>query len=135
MSSQENLRTSDQFPCPACGGQMTYDPEAGTLRCAYCEKDAQPSIRTAPRYRSTTWSRGLSQADQDWGQATQVIRCQSCGAQTVLEAHSVSQYCSFCGSAHVVSIDEMAGIKPESLVPVQGCPVQGRGPLYPVDRP
>ena len=116
MNTQETMRQSDQFPCPACGGQMTYDPEAGTLRCAYCEKTLTIDTDSAEilEYDLET---GLTQTDQDWGQATQVIRCESCGAQTVLEANSVSQFCSFCGSAHVVRIDEMAGIKPESLVP------------------
>jgi predicted RNA-binding Zn-ribbon protein involved in translation (DUF1610 family) len=116
MSSQENLRTSDQFPCPACGGQMTYDPEAGTLCCAYCEKTLTIDKDSA-EIQEYDLEEDLGEADQDWGQDTQVIRCQSCGAQTVLEAHSVSQNCSFCGSAHVVRIDEMAGIKPESLIP------------------
>lgn len=116
MESPETLRQSDRFPCPACGGQMTYDPEAGMLRCAYCEKTLIIDQGSA-EILEYDLEEGLSQTDQDWGQATQVIKCESCGGQTVLDAHTVSQSCSFCGSAHVMRIDEMAGIKPESLIP------------------
>ena len=116
MSTPETLRRSDQFPCPACGGQMTYDPEAGMLHCAYCEKTLNID-RDSAEIQEYDLEAGLGHAEQDWGRDTQVVKCQSCGAQTVLDANSVSQNCSFCGSAHVVRIDELAGIKPESLIP------------------
>jgi len=116
MNTPQTLRQSDQFPCPSCGGQMAYDPEAGTLHCTYCEKTLDID-RDSTEILEYDLQEGLNQADQDWGRDTQVVTCRSCGAQTVLDPHSVSQNCSFCGSAHVVCVDEMAGIKPESLIP------------------
>lgn len=116
MADQETLRDSDRFPCPSCGGNMTYDPDAGVLKCKYCGKTLAID-KSQSEIHEYDLEKGLAEDAGDWGQATQVIKCESCGAQTVLPANSVSQFCSFCGSAHVVRVEELAGIKPESLVP------------------
>jgi hypothetical protein len=114
--SSEKLRDSDQFPCPSCGGHMTYDPGERMLCCAYCGNTIAVN-KDSEEIREYDLEQGLREDAQDWGRATQVIKCENCGAQTVLTENSVSQFCSFCGSAHVVCIEELAGIKPESLIP------------------
>lgn len=56
-------------------------------------------------------------AQQDWGEKKRVVRCQGCGAETVLGAEETATLCPFCGSPHVLEDQAAAGIAPESVLP------------------
>lgn len=106
------------FTCPSCGGRAVFDPESQNLKCPYCgtesklnkiiEKPVEYDIKQAP-----------SPSQKDWGVTVRVIRCQGCGAETVLDVNTTSELCAFCGSPHVLEDQSEAGIAPESMVPFQ----------------
>jgi predicted RNA-binding Zn-ribbon protein involved in translation (DUF1610 family) len=106
----------DRFPCPQCGADMVFDPETQALACPYCRHQVEISSEGG-EVKEYDLAEGELQCSTDWGQVTKVIRCDNCGAETVLEANRAAQNCSFCGSAQVVQLDQLPGIKPESLIP------------------
>ncbi len=118
QSPDENKKTqnTEGFKCPSCGGSTVFDPKSQALKCEYCQ--AEYPIEPAP---GTITEKDLfsvdESANQDWGMETRVFKCKNCGGETVLEGNSVSTRCAFCGSPNVVSIDELPGIKPESVLP------------------
>ena len=107
---------AETFSCPGCGGRPVWDPESGDMKCPFCgatshvEQDSTPpeeyDLNAAPNARQ-----------QDWGEKKRVIRCQSCGAQTVLGEKDSATFCAFCGSPHVLEDQSEAGIRPESVLP------------------
>lgn len=76
-------------------------PESGKLKCPYCghftdvtadeTKPEEYPLEAAP-----------TAAQQDWGEKKRVVRCQGCGAETVLGAEETATLCPFCGSPHVL---------------------------------
>lgn len=107
---------TDKFPCPSCGGDMQFNPERQKLECIYCGStiDIKDEGGDIKEYNIED---GLNEADQDWGMQTRVVKCETCGGETVLEGNNTSLMCAYCGSTHVVAEDELPGIKPESVVP------------------
>ena len=108
---------SDSFKCPSCGADMTFDPASGMLSCAFCDhKDEIIAVNEEiEEYDLLTAEEDPAMAD--WGTETKTVECDNCGGKTVVPAGETTVTCAFCGSAKVVSTDEMPGIKPESLIP------------------
>ena len=107
---------TEGFKCTSCGGTTVFDPQTQALKCEYCQ--AEYPIEPAP---GTITEKDFftvdESANQDWGAETRVFKCKNCGGETVLEGNLVSSRCAFCGSPNVVSIEELPGIKPESVLP------------------
>lgn len=110
------LKDTDKFPCTSCGGNMVFDPENGGLSCPYCGNHTVIS-RNNNEIKEYDFDSEIENHRGDWGSKTSVIKCESCGAETVLDAYNVAQFCAFCGSSHIVKQDCSAGIVPESVVP------------------
>jgi len=108
--------TTDRFLCPGCGGNMTFNPESQSLQCPYCQNkiDIAGNNELIMEYDFNSKSEKPS---ENWGSEKRVIHCESCGAETVLDATCTAEFCAFCGSSHIVSQKESAGIAPESLIP------------------
>lgn len=55
----------------------------------------------------------------DWeAVGTRTVRCQGCGAETVVPSSSMTVQCPFCGSEYVVDVGDIgAGILPETMMP------------------
>lgn len=119
VQSQQRIVESngvDKFPCKSCGGKMIYDPESTSLLCPYCGSKAEITRETMD-IKEYNFSDAENNENCDWGVETRVVKCDSCGAETVIEANSIAQFCAFCGSPQVVKDNKSAGIAPESLIP------------------
>jgi len=112
---------SRRFVCPSCGGQMHFDPGRNHLACQYCgrsmtEAEAAKSsglISTEDFFAAMARGEG-----HRWQQVAYSVRCQSCGATTVLGQGEFSKECPFCGSPQVVDVqlDEDV-IEPHGIIP------------------
>ncbi|MBK5279697.1 MAG: hypothetical protein JJE09_12630, partial [Bacteroidia bacterium] len=38
-------------------------------------------------------------SNKNWGKEKRIIKCESCGAGTILDENSTAQFCAFCGSS------------------------------------
>lgn len=107
---------SDSFPCPACGGQMNFDPESQHLSCNYCnnlvEFTSEESVIKEYDLESAE-----ELASHNWGSDVSNLVCESCGANSVVEKQAITNFCAYCGSNQIISVDDDNGIKPESLIP------------------
>ncbi len=109
-------QVTETFSCKGCGGRPVWDPESGNMKCPFCgsvtevERDQTPPVEYALGDAPTV-------AAKDWGDRKRVIRCEGCGAQTVLGENESATFCPFCGSPHVLEDQSEAGIRPESVLP------------------
>lgn len=105
------------FPCPACGGKMTFDPKLQMLRCQHCDHtmaiDAVQNSLAAHDFKSAP----RQHAAADLERKERTIKCESCGAQSVIDEHTTATFCPFCGAPHVVEDQTIGGITPETLLP------------------
>jgi DNA-directed RNA polymerase subunit RPC12/RpoP len=107
---------TDANKCPKCGGEMKYDIETTDLKCERCGHTLDFDESGAVTRRAMTDE--ITKNHEHWKDGA-VFRCDNCGAKGVLDKKSLSKCCAFCGSPHVVSTQELAGIKPDSVIPFQ----------------
>lgn len=113
-----------KYSCPACGAEATWDAGKQALVCGFCgtvspakletdgsiirEHDLMAALRNVPD----------SQRGLDTPRIT--VKCQSCQAISSFDPKVVAQRCEFCGSASLVSYEEIKeAIRPESLLAFQ----------------
>ena len=111
-----NLK-NDNFKCPSCGADMRYDPGSGMLHCDFCDRKEEICANNEDIEEYDFLSAETDTSLNDWGAETKTIECKNCGGKTVVPSDQTTVNCAFCGSSSVVSIDELPGIKPESLIP------------------
>ena len=118
--NRENLFNQNQtdteiVKCSGCGSNMVFNPDTQTLYCNHCgnklnfdtnsmatEQDLNEGLRAAPKFSM---------------EEAAVFECDNCGAKVVLEGGQSSADCPFCGTSHVRKTDELAGIKPNAVIP------------------
>lgn len=105
------------FYCAGCGGVMQYDISAGELKCPYCGLKAEiPDDGRVIREHDFNLEADQGETTQ-WNQEAHVLKCDNCGAEVVVEKNVTSVTCAYCGSSHVLESKQMAGIKPEAILP------------------
>ncbi len=111
-ASEQEERTS-VTKCPACGANMVYDSEKGTLYCEHCGSRREIVSKTSEEQDFED----LLSSDNSWGNETHVFRCENCGAREVLDRREIAKACSFCGTTNIVETDELPGLRPNAVVP------------------
>lgn len=107
---------ADDRKCLSCGGEVSFDPQSQVLLCAYCGAKTEIEVEMKP-VRDYDLEGADETANVNWGVLKRVFHCNNCGADSVIDGTTTTQFCAFCGSSHVVPYQEAAGMAPEGLVP------------------
>lgn len=113
----EGIReAASTFSCSGCGARPLWDPTGQDLKCPYCGTHTPVDLdMTAPAEYDIHSAPGGSALN--WGESKHVVRCEGCGAMTVLGPGESATFCAFCGSPQVLDDQSSAGIAPESVIP------------------
>lgn len=107
---------SEVYLCENCGGNMEYDIQSEKLKCPYC--DTIVEIVDEKNIKEYSFADvDLHEKNSDWNNEVEVLKCESCGAETVADKHATAVICAYCGSSHVLNVKQTAGIKPEGVIP------------------
>ncbi|MBS0210736.1 MAG: hypothetical protein JSS27_17470 [Planctomycetes bacterium] len=94
--------TEKKFPCRNCGAKLTFDPTAESLHCPYCGHTEAITVEQADVAENDleTWlSRQAEQQQQEVTNPNAAeVRCESCGAVVVFDAHVAADRCPFCAT-------------------------------------
>ena len=112
-SAEEQEERTGVTKCPACGANMIFDSEKGTLYCEHCGSRQEIESKTSEEQDFEN----LLTEDNAWGSETHVFRCENCGAREVLDRREIAKACSFCGTTNIVETDELPGLRPNAVVP------------------
>jgi DNA-directed RNA polymerase subunit RPC12/RpoP len=106
--------------CDNCGAVMAYDVASGNLKCGHCGtvRDFTPDDEAESRVQRRALTDAALREHADWKEGT-VFRCDNCGAKEVLDKRDLAKNCPFCGSSHIVELEDLPGIKPDSVIPFQ----------------
>ena len=102
--------------CTSCGAEMDFDIESGNLKCAHCGSIQE--IEKDDNVQRREMTDEVLKQHANWNEST-VAKCSGCGASHVLDKKDISRECCFCGSNTIVATSELAGIKPDSVIPFQ----------------
>ena len=77
-----------KYECKVCGAELHWDPNAGALKCKYCDSEFQPSdFEDKTVEAKTTDTKELDKdytnAGSSLGDDMVVYKCEECGAEVV----------------------------------------------------
>ncbi|MCB2310328.1 hypothetical protein LGL55_04225 [Clostridium tagluense] len=107
---------TERFLCSSCGGNMVFEPKKQKLVCLYCSNESEVNFEKTNIIENDFYI-AENTKNKNWEKEKRIIKCESCGAQTLLDENSTAQFCAFCGSSHIIKTQEVVGIVPESLIP------------------
>lgn len=102
--------------CDGCGANMIFDPDSQKLYCPHC--GSTKALTDKGTAKEISILQGFSK-DCEYGENDEavVFRCSNCGASVVVGDGKTATTCPFCGTAHVRKTDDLAGLKPNGLIP------------------
>jgi len=106
--------------CPNCGGTMDYDPATRGLKCPFCDYQQEIVVTQGTKNEAVMeqdFSEALDKQSYDWGTTTKTVACKACGAELVYDALQNSEICPYCGSNHVMQVEDGDTMKPGGVVP------------------
>lgn len=111
---------ADRFDCPNCGARMIFAPDGNSLYCEHCSRNetlADQFNSDEPVQRDFLLAMATAQGHRK-PVAMHSFTCRGCGATFLLAPQVISATCSYCGSPHVISIDETRElIEPDGVIP------------------
>lgn len=114
-SKAEESVDTESVKCPSCGSNMVFQPESQMLYCEHC--GTKQSFAQDNQAEELDIKTALL-AGREWSSdSTVVFACENCNAKVVLQKSETAKTCPFCGTAHVKKTDELAGLKPNALIP------------------
>lgn len=109
-----NELNTDMYKCQNCGHFLFFDPDTQKLKCEYCQTlQDLVDCTSAKEIHYTSFS---ETEFVDWDEV-KIIKCNSCGAEIVLNKYQTATNCEFCGASNIVVKDEVAGLKPNAILP------------------
>jgi len=102
--------------CTGCGAEMDFDIETGNLKCAHC--GSVQEIEKDDKVLRREMTDAILKTHADWNESS-VAKCSGCGASHVVDKKDLSRECCFCGCNTLIATSELAGVKPDSVIPFQ----------------
>lgn len=116
MENQTEINKSGE-KCTSCGGNMFYSPENYALKCKSC--GGLRKIETTRNFSKHIYTEDAENREQytEWRQQNKMFKCTSCGANIVLSKLEISSSCPYCGASYATEESEVAGLKPDAILP------------------
>lgn len=116
VNASEKQVETEIVKCDACGANMQFHPDTQTLYCEHC--GTHKTIENVTGAEEQDILRAFSECDGAENLDNAVLfLCDNCGAKVALVRGETAKCCPFCGTAHVTELDELAGIKPNAVIP------------------
>lgn len=111
-----------RYECKTCGAELKWDPNAGALKCEYCNSEFQPSdFEDKTVDADSTVSEELdakyTNAGQDLDEDMVVYACKECGAEVVTSKTTMATTCAYCGRAISITSKSAGNFRPEKAIP------------------
>lgn len=107
------------FPCQGCGAKLSFAPGTTRLRCEYCGAENAFEADDA-RVEELDFDEFLATLEgREETVATEVVKCQKCGAEQSLPQNLFAAACTFCASPIVSKGYASRLVKPRAIVPFQ----------------
>ncbi len=112
-----------EYKCPNCGGSLSFDTEAQTLKCPYCDSEFDISMfdgseDAALPEDNMTWD---VSAGKDWeaGEEDGLMSyvCRSCGGEIVGDETTAATKCPYCDNPVVMKGQFAGSLKPDYVIP------------------
>lgn len=114
-----------EYKCPCCGGQITFEANLQKMKCEYC--DTEFDVSTLQQYDEELshdapdrmeWD---GEAGSEWQQGEtdgmRIYSCNSCGGEVIGDETLAAASCPYCGNP-VVMMGQLRGeLRPDLVIP------------------
>lgn len=103
--------------CPQCGGTMSFNPVHDNLKCEYCQYEKE--IETEDfKLQEYSFEDALTKGYRTWNEDDiKTFQCKNCGAEIIVSPENQAQFCNYCGSSHIIQMQNEDTIPPHYLIP------------------
>jgi DNA-directed RNA polymerase subunit RPC12/RpoP len=109
-----------KFPCPQCGGKLTFDPSGQALKCPYCGHTVviHPESKEIRELDFEDYLQRLAGRETTIEGRSSQVTCTGCGAVLLLQDQVATDTCPYCAT-HLENQPESAEamIAPEAVLP------------------
>lgn len=98
--------------CKTCGGDLFFDPSESGLICKRCGnfQSVNGAITAEKPFRD------LLKNAPTWQKDTTVLRCEHCGAKTIVSKFDLVVKCDYCGATNIIKTEERPGLRPDTVI-------------------
>ncbi len=117
MSDTAQTVQSTKYGCSSCGYNMEFDPDSQKLKCPCCSSTRDIEV-SDEKPQSYDYNTADTTASKGWGDQKRLIKCNNCGAETMIDPKKTAEFCAFCGSSHIINQEDTnPAISPETIAP------------------
>lgn len=115
----QKKQISKDSSCPNCGATLVYQPENRALFCDSCGtiKDIEKCKCPEKISFEEKAKASMTAEYKNWVNDNKIIKCNSCGANIILNNLEYSKTCPYCDSAFVVESDRIPTLSPQGIIP------------------
>lgn len=111
-----------EYKCPCCGAEVTFDSTAQKMKCPYCLTEFE--MESLKQYDEEL---SKEASDMDWQldeslqwmaeDGMKLYSCQSCGGEIAADDNTAASFCPYCGNPVVLKGSIAGSLKPEYIIP------------------
>ena len=132
------MNNAKNFPCPACGANVSFDIDSGGFKCPYCDSEfTAEQIReiygeqsggvTDDPHDPAVTEPDVSQAELDaFSGATAMYTCANCGAAVMTDSTTSATLCHYCRAPVVLAGRVSGKYRPSMLIPFKYKEIQAK---------
>lgn len=110
--------------CPACGGEMKFDPVSGKLKCEYCASlytaEEVEEFWKEKEQQAAAAQESASKPGENWDtekDGMKTYACSTCGAELIANETTAVMRCPYCGNQTIVPGQFSGSIRPDHIIP------------------
>jgi DNA-directed RNA polymerase subunit RPC12/RpoP len=108
---------SSNAKCANCGSNIVFDPKSGKLKCPQCSSEFDfPKKQGQIKHYIKNTVENVAEHEK-WAEGMRLVKCQTCGAEIMLDGLATTSVCPYCGSDYVVEKSSLGGLKPDVILP------------------
>ena len=110
-----------KYMCKVCGAELFWDPQAGALKCKYCDTafnvtDFEDHTLNAEQ-KDESLDATYTNAGSEIGDDMVVYQCKTCLAEVVTSKTTMATTCAYCGNAISITNKAAGNFRPEIVIP------------------
>ncbi|MBQ9750418.1 MAG: hypothetical protein IJV87_07565 [Clostridia bacterium] len=112
-----------EYKCPCCGGAVSFDSKAQTMKCPYCDTEFDPEALSEQndelnndQNEEMQWD-STPEAELGDEDGLAAYCCKSCGGEIIADETTAATSCPFCGNPVIIPAKLSGTLKPDYVIP------------------
>ena len=110
------------YQCKTCGAELSWDPNAGCLKCQFCDSEFQVTdFEDATATTEEVASENVQEIEYsgvgDLEDGMVVYECNNCSGTVITQETTMATVCPYCGEAISITSKSVGEFRPKLCIP------------------